>query len=213
MKQTQQMEAWSGTFGRAYTDRNALSLEELEALYQREFGLGRRAMNQEFLAALPRDIRVLEVGSNVGNQLLLLQSMGFARLYGIELQPYAVELSKRRTHGINIIEGSAFDLPYRDGFFDLVFTSGVLIHLSPEDIGTALDEIHRCTSCYIWGMEYFSETCEEVSYRGEQGLLWKCNFPQLYLERFSDLRLVREVRYPRTDGANEDVMFLLERTR
>jgi pseudaminic acid biosynthesis-associated methylase len=170
-------------------------------------------MNQEFLAALPRDGRVLEVGSNVGNQLLLLQSMGFSRLYGIELQPYAVELSKRRTQGINIIEGSAFDLPYRDRFFDLVFTSGVLIHLSPQDIGTALDEIHRCTSRYIWGMEYFSETCEEVSYRGEQGLLWKCNFPQLYLERFSDLRLVRQARYPRVDGANEDVMFLLERTR
>jgi pseudaminic acid biosynthesis-associated methylase len=205
------METWSGTFGREYTDRNATSLEELEALYQREFGVGRREMNEAFLGALPRDLRVLEVGSNVGNQLRLLQSMGFTSLYGIELQHYAAQLSKRRTSGVGFIQGSAFDIPCRDRAFDLVFTSGVLIHLAPQDIGTALGEIHRSTKRYIWGMEYFSETCQEVSYRGEQGLLWKTDFCKLYLDRFRDLRLVQQRRYRRRDGVNEDVMFLLER--
>jgi hypothetical protein len=60
-------------------------------------------------------------------------------------------------------------------------------------------------------MEYFSDACEEVSYRGEQGLLWKSDFCKLYLERFPDLRLVQQRRYPRPDGDNQDVMFLLER--
>lgn len=211
MKHTRQMGIWSGTFGREYTDRNATSVEELDALYEREFGIGRQAMNQAFLGSLSRDLRVLEVGSNIGNQLLLLQSMGFTSLYGVELQHYAVQLAKRRTSGVSFIEGSAFDIPCRDGAFDLVFTSGVLIHLAPQDIGTALGEIHRSTRRYIWGMEYFSETCEEVSYRGEQGLLWKSDFCQLYLEQFRDLRLVQQRRYPRPDGGNEDVMFLLER--
>ena len=41
MKQTPQMGIWSGTFGREYTDRNARSVEELDALYEREFGIGR----------------------------------------------------------------------------------------------------------------------------------------------------------------------------
>lgn len=211
MKQTQQMGVWNGAFGREYTDRNAMSVEELDALYEREFGIGRRAMNQAFLGSLSRDSRVLEVGSNIGNQLLLIQSMGFTSLYGIELQHYAVQLSKRRTSGINLIEGSAFDIPCGDAAFDLVFTSGVLIHLSPQDIGTALAEIHRSTRRYIWGMEYFSETSEEISYRGEHGLLWKSDFCRLYLERFRDLRLVEQRRYPRSDGRNEDAMFLLER--
>ena len=211
MRQTEQMGIWSGTFGREYTDRNATSVEELDALYEREFGIGRQAMNQAFLGSLSRDLRVLEVGSNIGNQLLLLQSMGFTSLYGIELQHYAVQLSKRRTSGIRFIQGSAFDIPCRDGAFDLVFTSGVLIHLAPQDIGTALGEIHRSTRRYIWGMEYFSETCQEVSYRGEQGLLWKTDFCKLYLEQFRDLRLVQQRRFPRRDGGNEDVMFLLER--
>jgi pseudaminic acid biosynthesis-associated methylase len=211
MKPTRQMGIWSGAFGREYTDRNAASIEELDAMYQREFGIGRQAMNQAFLGSLPRDLRVLEVGSNIGNQLVLLQSMGFTRLYGIELQRYAVQLSQRRTRGMGLMQGSAFDIPCRDGVFDLVFTSGVLIHLAPQDLEVALGEIHRTTRRYIWGMEYFSETCQEVAYRGEQGLLWKTDFCTLYLERFPDLRLVQQRRYPRQSGDNQDTMFLLER--
>jgi pseudaminic acid biosynthesis-associated methylase len=211
MKPTRQMEIWSGAFGREYTDRNTASLEELDALYRREFGIGRNAMNQAFLGSLPRLLRVLEVGSNIGNQLQMVQSMGFTRVYGIELQHYAVHLSKRRMSGAGFIEGSAFDIPCRDGAFGLVFTSGFLIHLAPQDIGTALAEIHRSTRRYIWGMEYFSESYEEVWYRGEQGLLWKSDFCKLYLEQFPDLRLVQQRRYPRLNGGNEDAMFLLER--
>lgn len=210
--QTQQMQVWSGEFGREYTDRNTLTLEELDALYHREFGETRRAMNEEFLGDLPRDLRILEVGANIGSQLLLLQSMGFGHLYGIELQPYAVELSKQRTRGINLIQGSAFDIPFKDGFFDLVFTSGVLIHLSPKDIQSALDEIHRCTSRYIWGMEYFSERYEQVNYRGKEDLLWKADFGKLYRDRFSDLRTVHQRRFRRIINETEDVMFLLERS-
>ena len=210
--QTQQMQVWSGDFGREYTDRNTLTLDELDALYQREFGQTRRAMNEEFLGHLPRDIRILEVGANLGSQLLLLQSMGFSHLYGIELQSYAVELSKQRTQGINLIQGSAFDIPFKDGFFDLVFTSGVLIHLSPKDIQSALDEIHRCTSRYIWGMEYFSERYEQVNYRGKEDLLWKADFGKLYRDRFSDLRAVNQRRFRRIINETEDVMFLLERS-
>jgi len=211
MKSTRQMETWSGTFGREYTDRNTLSPEELDSMYRRELGIERTAMNQAFLGPLPRELRVLEVGSNIGNQLLLLRSMGFTRLHGVELQRYAVRLSKPRVPGAHFMQGSAFDLPCRDGAFDLVFTSGVLIHLAPGDLEVALAEIHRASGRYVWGMEYFSEVGEKVSYRGREGLLWKADFCRLYLERFPDLRVVKQQRYPRRDGANQDAMFLLER--
>ena len=99
--------------------------------------------------------------------------MGFVNLYGIELQSYAVELSKARTKRINIIEGSAFDIPYKDGYFDLVFTSGILIHINPSDIVWALREILRCTREYIWGFEYYADEYQEINYRGRSDLLWK----------------------------------------
>ncbi len=210
---TEQMEKWAGEFGKEYTDRNALSLEEMEALYKRNYGVTRAELNERFLNGIDRSIRILEVGSNVGNQLLCLQKMGFSNLYGIELQSYAVELSKSRTRHINIIEGSAFDIPYKDGYFDLVFTSGVLIHISPSDIALAMKEIHRCTREYIWGFEYYADNYTEISYRGHKNLLWKADFAGLYLDQFKDLELVEEERLKYLDNDNTDTMFLLRKRR
>lgn len=202
---------WRGAFGKEYTDRNALSPEQMENLYLTNYGFDRTSMNQRFLSGLDRSLRVLEVGANVGNQLRCLQHMGFTALYGIELQEYAVEMAKRNTRGINLITASASDIPFKDGFFDLVFTSGVLIHISPMEIGTALAEIHRCTRKYIWGFEYFAENYTEVNYRGHDALLWKTNFAKLYLETFHDLRLVKEERFKYVNADLVDAMFLLEK--
>ncbi len=208
---TQQMTEWMGTFGREYTDRNAASYEDFEKLYENNFGLSRTAMNRKFLKDIPTSFRILEVGSNIGNQLLCLQKMGFQNLYGIELQNYAVELSKKRTANINIIQGSTFDIPYKDRYFDLVFTSGMLIHISPETISNALKEIHRVAKSYIWGFEYWAEKYTEVNYRGKDDLLWKTNFVGIYLSLFKDLELVKEERFEYLNGTNIDTMYLLKK--
>ncbi len=192
--ETIQAKAWGGRFGRDYTDRNPDSLEELQALYRRSFGTSRTELNERFLGGLNRSIRILEVGSGLGMQLLCLQSMGFRCLYGVELQEYAVEKSKAATRGLNIIQGTVFDIPFKRGYFDLVYTSGVLIHIHPDDLAAAMTEMHRCASRYIWGMEYFSATCTEMKYRGNKNLLWKNDFAKLYLDRFSDLDLAKEER-------------------
>lgn len=212
-KITEQMQEWAGQFGKDYTDRNALSLEEMETLYEKSYGQTRTELNERFLKGIDRSIRILEVGSNVGNQLLCLQRVGFNDLYGIELQSYAVELSKSRTRRINIIEGSAFDIPYKDGYFDLVFTSGVLIHVSPSDIALVVREIHRCTREYVWGFEYYADNYTEIPYRGQRNLLWKADFARLYLDQFGDLELVKEERLKYLDNDNIDTMFLLRKRR
>ncbi len=208
---TGQMQKWMGEFGKEYTERNILSLEGMEALYKRNYGVTRTELNERFLEGMDRSIRILEVGSNIGNQLLCLQEMGFSNLYGIELQSYAVELSKSRTRRINIIEGLASDIPYKDGYFDLVFTSGVLIHISPSDIALVMREIHRCTKRYIWGFEYYADEYTEIEYRGHRNLLWKADFAKLYLDQFRDLELVREERLKYLDNDNVDTMFLLRK--
>ncbi len=210
-KETKQMEKWSGEFGKEYTIRNALTLDEMEALYQRNYAVSRTEMNLNFIGDFDRSIRILEVGSNIGNQLLCLQKMGFSRLYGIELQEYAVEFTKSRTKRINIIEGTAFDIPFKDSYFDLVFTSGVLIHIAPADLEVVMREIYRSTKKRIWGFEYFSEICTEIPYRGSTDLLWKNNFSKIYLDTFSDLRLVKEEKYKYLENENIDSMYLLEK--
>ncbi len=212
VKKTEQMEFWSGNFGKEYTDRNeVLNVKEWDKFYEETWGISRTAMNTEFIGGFSRDIKVLEVGCNVGHQLLCLQAMGFKNLYGIELQPYAVEKAKEHTKSINIFQGSGFDTPFKDGYFDLVFTSGVLIHISPNDLNEILSEIYRCSKQWIWGFEYFAEIHQEITYRGKSNVLWKGNFAKNYSETFPDLMLIKEKKYPYQNNQNEDSMFLLQK--
>jgi len=208
-KLTDQIQEWSGDFGREYTDRNDLTAAQMDELYQRRFGLTRTALNLEFLGDLPRSLSILEVGTNLGTQLVSLQQIGFTNLYGLELQAYAVDQAQKRTRHINIIQGSAFDIPFKDRFFDLVFTSGMLIHINPHDLQTAMTEIRRCARSYIWGTEYFSDGLQEVKYHGKSNLMWKGNYAALYLQRFGDLQLIREKKLVYRDSENVDSMFLL----
>jgi len=210
-KISKQITKWKDKFGKEYTNRNALTLDELERMYENNYGLSRTELNNIFIGKFDHSIKILEVGSNIGNQLLLLQKMGFKNLYGIEINDYAVELSKQRTNNINIIQASAFDIPFKNKYFDFVFTSGLLIHIAPYDINLVLNEIYRCTKEYIWGFEYYEEKYTEIIYRGKKDLLWKANFPQLYLDLFKDIKLIKEKKIKYLNGNNIDVMFLLEK--
>jgi len=210
-KISKQITKWKDKFGKEYTNRNALTLDELERMYKNNFGLSRTELNNIFIGKFNHSIKILEVGSNIGNQLLLLQKMGFKNLYGIEINDYAVELSKQRTNNINIIQGSAFDIPFKNEYFDLVFTSGVLIHVAPHDINLVLNEIYRCTKEYIWGFEYYEEKYTEIIYRGKKDLLWKANFAQLYLNLFKNLKLIKEKKLKYINDNNIDLMFLLKK--
>lgn len=212
---TKQTDFWSGEFGKEYTDRNtADSIQAFNENYKKLYGVSRFDMFNTFLSGLDKESRILEVGCNTAQQLVSLQTLGFENLYGIELQPYAVEKAKTITKDINIIQGSAFDIPFKDDFFDLVMTNGVLIHISPDDLPKALSEIVRCSKKYVMGFEYFSEESKELNYRGNNGFLWKMNYAQNYLNKFSNLSLVKEVQYPYIVGeevGNIDSMFLLEK--
>lgn len=48
MVNTQQEGAWSGKFGKEYTDRNMMSPDEVDRLYVDNYGISRTALNKEF---------------------------------------------------------------------------------------------------------------------------------------------------------------------
>lgn len=202
---------WKGKFGIEYTDRNTYSIEELDEFYLKTWGITRNSMNIEFLRDIDKKSKILEVGCNNGQQLRHLQLMGFKKLYGIEIQSDAVEKAKFSTKNINIIQCPASDIPFKDEYFDLIFTSGVLIHIEPSDINIVLQEIYRCTRKYIWGFEYYSDQYTEIIYRGQKNLLWKANFLKLYLDLFSNLELIKKKQLKYLDNDNIDIMFLIEK--
>jgi pseudaminic acid biosynthesis-associated methylase len=208
---TSQMSIWAEQFGRDYTDRNSLALQELDALYKKNYGVTRRQLNKRFLNDIPFAASILEVGCNIGNQLSMLSQLGYSRLSGIELQHYALLRAQQRLRNVHLIAASALEIPFADNSFDVVFTSGVLIHIAPPDLPQAMAEIYRCTRKYIWGLEYYASETSEVQYRGHNSLLWKADYARLYLERFMDLGLSRCERLLYPDGDKEDRMFLLQK--
>ena len=209
---TKQLGQWQGDLGRQYTDRNTFTPEQVDSLWTKNYGVSRRAINLQFLGGLPRDLRILEVGCNIGNQLLLLQELGFSNLHGLEIQDYALQVARSRAQGVQFFQGSALSLPFEDRFFDLVFTAGVLIHIAPEDLPVALGQIHRCAKRYVFGSEYYAPEVTPVRWREQADLMWKMDYAREYLSRFEDLRLVAERRLPYLDSDNVDSVFLLQKT-
>ncbi len=212
LRDTKQHRLWKGVFGGAYVGRNHLTPKQLDRDYLKTYGTTRSVMNREFLRGVPKDARILEVGANVGNILLSLCSLGYRNLFGVELNPRVVEFAHKRAPNLGIIAGDVLDIPFKDDFFDLVFTSGVLIHIAPENRKCAMREICRVSRKYVWGFEYFSDRSQEIPYRGKRNVLWKADFPSLFLSAAPSLRLVKRELYDyKTQAGNRDVMFLLKK--
>jgi SAM-dependent methyltransferase len=114
---------------------------------------------------------------------------------------------------VNANWARAQDLPFRDGWFDLVLTVGVLIHQPDSTVVAVIEEIHRCSRRYILCAEYFAERAEEVAYRGERGALFRRDYSALYLDNFSDLRVMHEEILGSDDGFDDVRCTILEKVR
>ncbi len=198
--QTHQLELWRSAFGREYTDRNDQEKPERVTSWRRLLD-----------GVVPR--RALEIGCNVGWNLEYLRRIGVEDLYGIEPQTYAVSRARARNPLFNVLHGTAFELPFRDGFFDLVFTSGVLIHIAPESVGGALAEMYRVSRRYIVAIEYgaASQQDQEVLYRGKSSALWKRDHGALWRRAFPNLREIRTLELGVADGYDDCTANLFEK--
>lgn len=193
---TRQLSTWTSEFGRDYTDRNTFSTEEMDREFEAQFGVRKTTIYRELLG--PDRLaggRALEVGCNIGMQLRLLERANPSlELHGIEPQEYALERARSLSPNVHFHQGTAFELPFEDRSFDVVFTHGVLIHIHPNDLGRALSEIHRVARRLVLVHEYYAPELTEIPYHGQAGLLWKTDFAREYTRRFADLTPL-EVRY------------------
>ncbi len=182
--QSKQLENWSGDFGDAYVDRNAATPHAIR-LHLKMWSI----LLGHFHDTPPASI--LEIGCNIGLNLRALKLLIDAELFAIEPNKKAISILKRDKviSPSYIEEGSASSIPHGDNAFDLVFTSGVLIHIPPDQLDSAYREIHRVSKRFILSIEYFSEQPVEVPYRGHAGLLFKRDFGLLWKQRFPELKI------------------------
>jgi len=186
---------WSGEFGDDYVERNKAASE------------GRRPFWEHVLGAIEAG-SALEIGCNVGGNLRwLAELLGAENVAGVDVNERALEVVRSEVPGVDARVASARELPFADNSFDLVFTTGVLIHQSPDELPRVMDEIVRCSRRYVLCGEYRADELEEVPYRGQRGALYKQDYGRLYQERFPQLRLLEEGFLPKSEGVWDDVTY------
>jgi len=198
MEENEQLKAWKSNFGVEYTNRNVILPESRINAFR----------------SIIKDLninKILEIGCNVGHNLIALSKIGDFKLIGLEPSKYAVLQGRSYSNNISILEGDIFDIPFKNGYFELVFTSGVLIHINLADLPKAIDEMYRVSNKYVLAIEYYSEVESVIPYRGHDNLLWKRDFKKIFVERHPDLKLLRNGFLDRENGFDRTHWWLFEK--
>jgi pseudaminic acid biosynthesis-associated methylase len=190
---------WSDEFGNAYVERNRFAGE-------------RRAPFWRATLAELTPQGVLEVGCNVGANLRWIASVVPPQnVYGVDINLKALaELRSTLSH-VNALWCPARELPFRDRWFELVFTMGVLIHQPESTLPLVMAEIVRCSCRYVLCGEYYAEQTVEMPYRGQAGSLFKRDYGRIYQELCPELELRKQGFLSREEGWDDVTYWLFEK--
>ncbi len=180
----EQLEQWRGEVGRAYQERNPYEPRSAVPYFER-------------VAAGRNITSILEVGCNLGSKLgAWLTALPGVSISGVE--PNAEAVAKAAAiPGVNkVVQGDAYKIPFGDESFDLVFTSGVLMHVPTERIDEAAKEIVRVAKRYVLAIEQRSVGEQEIQpkFRGIPHMWFSRDYTKLY-GKFDELAFLYRESY------------------
>jgi len=189
---------WKGSGGNNYTKRNTV-------FENHEYTDGYRLdILKRFLSGIPRHASLLELGCNRGLTIAHLKEMGFTDISGVEVNKLALDMACNRFPESTFYLSSIEDLDIKRRF-DMVMTFGVLMHIHPDNLPTVIEKIKSLSKRWIFGNEYYSETCKQLPWKGH---LSSDNFPKMFDMEPAKLEIhkkLEEVSHP------EHVFYLIEK--
>lgn len=193
------MSLWTGEFGDEYTRRN--TVETLDA---------RREM---WRVLLPRDcFTIAEIGANIGLNLKAISEICDADLYATEPNDAARAQLNDVISPRHVRSDFADSLGWYDSSMDLVFTSGVLIHIPPDKLEASMREISRVARRYVICGEYFAPDVEMIPYRGHKDALWRRDYGSLFMDTCPDLHPIGTLfAWKRTTGLDNLTFWIFEK--
>lgn len=177
-----QLKHWTGEVGRAYQERNPYEPRSAVPYFER--------------AAAGRNITsILEVGCNLGSKLgAWLTALPGVSISGVEPNAEAVAKAAAIPGVTSVVQGDAYKLPFADESFDLVFSSGVFMHIPSNRINEAAGEAVRVAKRYVLAIEHYSESEQEIqpAFRGVPHMWFSRDYQKLYSQFPSLTFLYRE---------------------
>lgn len=102
-----------------------------------------RTFEKDQLFTLIGDIKgkkVLDIGCGSGRLISELKLFG-ATVTACDISPEMVKRTKKKFPTLEVVEGDMENLPFKDGAFDMVIATFVIVHL--KDLEKAFDEVNR----------------------------------------------------------------------
>lgn len=200
---TVQEEFWAGEFGDQYINRNC----DTQSI----------ANNIVFFSKIFSKIisldSAIEFGANIGlNADAIKHILPDIHLDAVEINPSAAKILREKNICSTVFNESILTFE-SENRYELTFTKGVLIHISPEILPDVYDKLFTYSKKYILIAEYYNPTPTTVAYRGHTERLFKRDFAGDMLDRYDSLQLVDYGFTYRRDIFPQDDMtwFLLER--
>ena len=92
---------------------------------------------------------ILDAGCSNGLTVRKFKDTGM-RAYGIDVAEIAIRYANEISGARNCLIASVTDIPFRDNFFDAVFSCDMLEHLHPLDVEDGVREIVRVAKKYLF---------------------------------------------------------------
>lgn len=176
--ETEQEAFWAGSFGEEYIERN-----DSDQLLLAKVSMWATALR---CAHGVRSIR--EFGCNIGLNLVAMKRLRpDLKLSGIEINEVAAAKAMSQQVAditVGTILGEIALEPV-----DLTFTSGVLIHISPDNLSSVYQNLVSNSNRYVLVAEYYNPSPVTVPYRGHLERLYKRDFAGDLIDGFG-LRLI-----------------------
>lgn len=170
-----QQNFWKNEYSKEYIERNS----------NFDLNLGIKAWSK--MLRNTNDIKnLLECGSNIGRNIEFLENLlPDTEKSILELSPDAFEIVTSRYKFKDAVNSSILESDLPSNNYDLVFTTGVLIHIHPDDLLDNLNKIYNFSKKYVLFGEMFSRNPSFVNYKGEDDLLFTRDFGRYFIEHFN----------------------------
>jgi pseudaminic acid biosynthesis-associated methylase len=160
-------DAWQGSFGDAYLQRNRVD-------WRKRIPFWKSILDNTGIRS------AFELGCNAGWNLSALERCdNNLVVWGCDINEKALELAYAAGLGVFNVNDSIARQQFPNTA-ELTFTVGVLIHIAPKELKETMQKMIDLSSDYVLAVEYESDVETEIEYRGQQDLLWKRPYGELY---------------------------------
>lgn len=155
---------------------------------------------------------IFEVGVFAGRNIKYIkESFPSVHTAGLEINPKAVRFAREKVGmGKELLCMDAHDMGSISEKFDIVFTSGVLIHFMPEDVKGMLEKMLKMSNKYVMHIEQLGQgnltagpKHMKPSYKVSGQMQWDVNLIDIYKELGYDANVVKLPDSCKTNGAAE----------